>query len=185
MIDDIITDAEQRMRQSVDHLKIELTKLRTGRAHTSLLDHLRVDFYGNEVPISQAASVSVSDARTITVQPWDKAMVSVIEKSIMESDLGLNPNTVGTTIRIVLPQLTEERRKELTKVVGHEGEHAKVAIRNVRRDANHHAKDLQKDKQISEDDERRAETTIQRLTDKYVAKVDELVKSKDEELMEF
>ena len=185
MIDDIIKDAEQRMQQSVEHLKVELTKLRTGRAHTSLLDHLRVNFYGNEVPISQAASVSVSDARTITVQPWDKAMVAVIEKSIMESDLGLNPNTVGTTIRIVLPQLTEERRKELTKVVGHEGEHAKVAIRNVRRDANHHAKDLQKGKEISEDDERRAETTIQHLTDKYVEQVDAAVKTKDEELMEF
>ena len=185
MIDDIIKNAEQRMHQSVEHLKVELTKLRTGRAHTSLLDHLRVNFYGNEVPISQAASVSVSDARTITVQPWDKAMVAVIEKSIMESDLGLNPNTVGTTIRIVLPQLTEERRKELTKVVGHEGEHAKVAIRNVRRDANHHAKDLQKGKEISEDDERRAETTIQHLTDKYVERVDAAVKTKDEELMEF
>ena len=185
MIDDIIKNAEQRMHQSVEHLRVELTKLRTGRAHTSLLDHLRVDFYGNEVPISQAASVSVSDARTITVQPWDKAMVAVIEKSIMESDLGLNPNTVGTTIRIVLPQLTEERRKELTKVVGHEGEHAKVAIRNVRRDANHHAKGLQKDKQISEDDERRAETTIQQLTDKYVAQIDKVIKTKDEELMEF
>ena len=185
MIDDITKDAEQRMQQSVDHLKVELTKLRTGRAHTSLLDHLRVDFYGSDVPISQAASVSVSDARTITVQPWDKAMVAVIEKSIMESDLGLNPNTVGTTIRIVLPQLTEERRKELTKIVGHEGEHAKVAIRNVRRDANHHAKDLQKEKEISEDDERRAETMIQQLTDKYVAQVDAVVKTKEEELMEF
>jgi ribosome recycling factor len=185
MISDIIKDAEQRMKQSVEHLRVELTKLRTGRAHTSLLDHLRVDFYGSDVPISQAASVSVSDARTITVQPWDKAMVSVIEKSIMESDLGLNPNTVGTTIRIILPQLTEERRKELTKVVGHEGEHAKIAIRNVRRDANHHAKDLQKEKEISEDDERRAEVTIQQLTDKYVAEVDEVVRVKDEELMEF
>ena len=185
MIDDIIKDAEQRMQQSVEHLKIELTKLRTGRAHTSLLDHLRIDFYGTQTPINQAASVSVADARTITVQPWDKAMVAVIEKSIMESDLGLNPNTVGTTIRIVLPQLTEERRKELTKVVGHEGEHAKVAIRNVRRDANHHAKGLQKDKQISEDDERRAESTIQKLTDKYIAQIDTVVKTKDDELMEF
>ncbi|MDJ0657842.1 MAG: ribosome recycling factor [Xanthomonadales bacterium] len=184
MLDDIMQDAEKRMQQSVEHLRHELTKVRTGRAHTSLLDHLRVDYYGNEVPISQAATVSVSDARTLTVQPWEKTMVSAIEKSILESDLGLNPNTAGTTIRIVLPPLTEERRRELTKVVGHEGEHAKVAIRNVRRDAIHHTKELLKEKEITEDQERKAETDIQQITDKYVAQVDEVVKAKDDELME-
>ena len=184
MLNDIMKDAKERMKQSVDHLKQELTKIRTGRAHTDLLDHLRVDMYGAQVPISQAANVSVSDARTIVVQPWDKTMVAPIERSIMESDLGLNPNTAGTTIRIVLPALTEERRRDLTKVVGHEGEQAKIAIRNIRRDAIHGAKELQKEKEITEDDERRAEQEIQAITDEYVKKVDEVVKAKDDELME-
>ncbi len=184
MISDILKDAETRMQQSVEHLRIELTKLRTGRAHTSLLDHLRVDYYGSQVPFSQVASISVGDARTLVVQPWEKTMVAVVEKAILESDLGLNPNTAGTTIRIVLPPLTEERRVELTKVVGSEGEHAKIAIRNVRRDAIHRFKDLLKKKEITEDEEHRAETEIQQLTDKYVAEVDETVKVKDEELME-
>ncbi len=184
MINDIKQDANGRMDQSVEHLRTELTKLRTGRAHTSLLDHLRVDYYGNEVPLSQAAQVSIGDARTLVVQPWEKEMVSVIEKAIMESDLGLNPNTAGTTIRIVLPPLTEERRKELTKVVGAEGENAKIAIRNVRRDAIHDVKELQKAKEITEDDVRRAEQQIQELTDKHCAQVDEIVKQKDAELME-
>ena len=184
MLKDIMTDAESRMQQSVEHLRVELTKLRTGRAHTDLLDHLKVEYYGQEVPISQAAGVSVGDARTLVVQPWDKSMVQPIEKAILESDLGLNPNTAGTTIRIVLPVLTEERRRELTKVVHNEGENAKIAIRNIRRDAIHHAKELMKEKEITEDDERRAETEIQALTDKYVAQVDELVAAKDAELME-
>ena len=184
MIDDIEKDADKRMAQSVEHLRVELTKIRTGRAHTSLLDHIKVEYYGNDVPLSQAATVSVSDARTITVQPWEKDLVPKIERAIMESDLGLNPNTSGTNIRINLPALTEERRVELTKVVGHEGENGKVAIRNVRRDAIHSIKELLKEKEITEDDERRAESQIQALTDKYVAQVDELVKAKDEELME-
>lgn len=184
MLSEIMKDAETRMQQSVEHLRIELSKIRTGRAHTDLLDHLRVDFYGSEVPISQAANVSVGDARTLVVQPWDKTMVAAIERAIMESDLGLNPNTAGTTIRIVLPALTEERRKELTKVVHSEGEHAKVAIRNIRRDAIHHAKDLEKEKELSEDEERRAEADIQVITDKYCHVVDDVVKAKDDELME-
>ncbi len=184
MIQDILEDADHRMAQSVEHLRIELHKVRTGRAHTDLLDHLRVDYYGQAVPISQAASVSVGDARTLVVQPWEKTMVQPIEKCIMESDLGLNPNTAGTTIRIVLPALTEERRRELTKVVHSEGEHAKIAIRNVRRDAIHHVKELLKEKEIAEDDERRAEQDIQGLTDRHVAEVDVVVAAKDKELME-
>ncbi|MEM7705189.1 MAG: ribosome recycling factor [Pseudomonadota bacterium] len=184
MLTEIQADAEKRMTQAVEHLKVELTKIRTGRAHTSLLDHLKVDYYGSDVPLSQAASVSISDARTLTVQPWEKDMVAKIEKAIMESDLGLNPNTAGTTIRIILPPLTEERRRELTKVVGHEGENAKIAVRNVRRDAISMAKDLQKEKEIGEDDERRAESEIQQLTDRFVAQIDEVVKAKDAELME-
>ncbi len=184
MLNDIYKDAETRMGQSIEHLKIELSKIRTGRAHTSLLDHLRVDFYGNEVPISQAATVAVSDARTLTVTPWDKSMVEPIEKSILESDLGLNPNTAGTTIRIILPALTEERRRDLTKVVGNQGENAKIAIRNIRRDAIHSVKELEQEKEIAQDDERKAESHIQELTDKYVNQVDEVVKHKDAELME-
>ncbi|MDX1569081.1 MAG: ribosome recycling factor [Xanthomonadales bacterium] len=184
MLKDIMTDAETRMQQSVEHLRVELTKVRTGRAHTDLLDHLKVEYYGQDVPISQAAGVSVGDARTLVIQPWDKSMVQPIEKAIMESDLGLNPNTAGTTIRIVLPALTEERRRELTKVVHNEGENAKIAIRNIRRDAIGHSKELMKEKEITEDDERRAETEIQALTDKYVARVDEMVEAKDAELME-
>lgn len=184
MLKDVMTDAENRMKQSVEHLRTELHKVRTGRARTDLLDHLRVNYYGQDVPISQAASVSVGDARTLVVQPWDKGMVQAIEKSILESDLGLNPNTAGTTIRIVLPALTEERRRELTKVVHNEGENAKIAIRNIRRDAIHQAKELMNDKEITEDAERRAEAEIQGLTDKHVARVDELVAAKDEELME-
>ncbi len=184
MIKDIENDARKRMAQAVEHLRVELTKIRTGRANVNLLDHLRVDYYGNEVPISQAASVAISDARTITVQPWEKDMVAKIEKAILESDLGLNPNTAGTTIRIILPPLTEERRVELTKVVHHEGEQAKIAVRNIRRDAIHHVKELEKEKEIGEDDERRAESDIQTLTDEFVNQIDEVVKAKDEELME-
>ncbi len=184
MLSDILSDTEKRMTQAVEHLRVELTKIRTGRAHTSLLDHLKVDYYGNDVPLSQAASVSVGDARTLVVQPWEKEMVKKIEKAIMESDLGLNPNTSGTNIRIVLPALTEDRRRELTKIVGNEGENGKIAVRNIRRDAISMTKDLEKEKEISEDDQRRAETTIQAITDKFIAQIDAVVKTKDEELME-
>ncbi len=184
MTREIMKDAENRMKHSVEHLHNELTKIRTGRANTALLDHLRVDYYGSPVPFSQVASISVGDARTLVVQPWEKTMVAAIEKAILESDLGLNPNTAGTTIRIMLPPLTEERRRELTRVVGNEGEHAKVAIRNVRRDAIHQLKNRLKDKEITEDEEHRAEGEVQQLTDKYVAEVDAAVKAKDDELME-
>lgn len=184
MLKEILSDADSRMQQSVDHLRQELTKVRTGRANPDLLDHLRVEYYGSEIPISQAANITVADSRTLVIQPWEKSMVSPIEKAIMQSDLGLNPNTAGTTIRIALPPLTEERRRELTKVVHAEGENAKIAIRNVRRDVIHDVKDLQKEKEITEDDERRAESDIQDLTDKYVAKVDQVVETKDKELME-
>lgn len=180
----IKTDAETRMNKSVDTLKQELTRLRTGRATTALLDHLRVDYYGNEVPISQVANVSLGDSRTIVVQPWEKKMVNAVERAIMSSDLGLNPNTAGQIIRIVLPPLTEQRRKELAKVVSHEGENAKVAIRNVRRDANHQCKELLKAKSITEDEDRRAEEDIQKLTDRFVKEVDGVVKHKEEELLQ-
>lgn len=184
MLNDIKAEATKRMQKCVDALKTELMKLRTGRANASLLDHVRVDFYGSEVPISQAAQVSVEDARTIIIQVWDKAMVSVIEKAIMTSDLGLTPNTAGQNIRINMPPLTEQRRKELVKVVKSEAENAKVAIRSVRRDANTAVKDLVKNKQISTDDEKRAETDIQKLTDQYVAKVDEAAAAKEKELLQ-
>jgi ribosome recycling factor len=180
----IKADAETRMKKCIEVLKQELMKLRTGRASAQLLDHLRVDYYGSEVPISQVANVSVSDARTITVQPWEKNMVGAVERAIMTSDLGLTPNTAGQTIRIVLPPLTEQRRKELAKVVAHEGENTKVAIRNVRRDANHHCKELLKAKAITEDEDRKAEEDIQKLTDKFVKEVDAVAKHKEDELMQ-
>ncbi len=183
MLNDIKNDATKRMQKSVDTLKAELMKLRTGRANAALLDHVRVDYYGSEVPISQAASVTVEDARTITITPWEKNLVGAIEKAILTSDLGLTPNTAGTTIRIVMPPLTEERRRDLTKVVLHEAEGAKVAIRNVRRDANQAIKDLEKGKQISTDDVKRGETEIQKLTDQFVAKVDETASAKEKELL--
>lgn len=183
MIQNILKDAGARMSKSIEALRHELARLRTGRASAALLDHIKVDYYGNEVPISQAATVSVSDARTLTITPWDKAMVAPIEKAILASDLGLTPNTAGTTIRIVLPPLTEERRRELGKVVHHEGENTKVAIRNIRRDAIHHIKDLLKERKISEDEERRAEEEVQKLTDRYVREVDELVRQKEAELL--
>lgn len=183
MIQNILKDAGARMSKSIEALRHELARLRTGRASAALLDHIKVEYYGNEVPISQAATVSVSDARTITITPWDKGMVGPIEKAILASDLGLTPNTAGTTIRIVLPPLTEERRRELGKVVHHEGENAKVAIRNIRRDAIHHIKDLLKERKISEDEERRAEEEVQKLTDRHVREVDELVRQKEAELL--
>ena len=169
----------------MESLKTELAKIRTGRAHPSLLEHVHVDYYGSEVPISQAASVAIEDARTLTVTAWDKNMIQTLEKAIMTSDLGLNPVTAGTTIRIPLPPLTEERRISLGKVVHREGENAKIAIRNIRRDANHHLKDLLKSKDISEDEDHRAEQDIQALTDQHVKNVDEIVAAKEQELMEF
>jgi ribosome recycling factor len=185
MIEDIKKDARIRMHKTLDALRTELAKIRTGRAHPSLLEHVHVDYYGSEVPISQAASVSIEDARTLAVTAWDKTMVQPLEKAIMKSDLGLNPVTAGTIIRIPLPPLTEERRVALGKVVHHEGENSKIAIRNIRRDANHHIKELLKSKDISEDDDRRAEQDIQTITDQHVKLADEIVAVKEQELLEF
>jgi len=183
MINDIKKDAETRMQKSVDALKHELQRLRTGRASTALIEHLRVNYYGNDVPISQVANVAVPDARSLTITPWEKQMVQAVEKSILASDLGLNPVTAGTVIRINLPALTEERRKELGKHVHHEGENTKVAIRNVRRDAMQHVQALLKDRKVTEDEEARAEDDIQKLTDKFVKEVDVVVKTKEQELL--
>ncbi len=185
MLEEINKDARIRMNKSLEALRKELAKIRTGRAHPSLLEHIHVDYYGSDVPVSQAASVVIEDARTLAVTAWDKTMVSVIEKAILKSDLGLNPVTAGTVIRIPLPPLTEERRVELGKVVHHEGENTKVAIRNIRRDANHHIKELLKEKEISEDDDRRAEVDVQKITDAAVNKADEIVAEKEKELLEF
>jgi len=184
MIEDIKKDAASRMAKSVDSLQHELTKLRTGRAHTSLLDHITVSYYGAEVPLNQVASVSVGDARTLVVSPWEKNMVSAIEKAIMTSDLGLNPATSGTVIRVPLPPLTEERRRDMVKVVRHEGEGARVAIRNIRRDANADLKALVKEKEITEDQERRAQDDIQKLTDRYIGEVEKVLEAKEAELLE-
>jgi len=185
MIENIKKDARIRMSKTLDALRTELAKIRTGRAHPSLLEHVQVDYYGSQVPISQAASVSIEDSRTLAVTAWDKTMVQALEKAIMKSDLGLNPVTAGTIIRIPLPPLTEERRISLGKIVHHEGENAKIAIRNIRRDANNHVKDLLKNKEISEDDDHRAEHDIQLVTDSNVKQVDEIVAVKEQELMEF
>jgi ribosome recycling factor len=185
MIEDIKRDARIRMHKTLDSLRGELAKIRTGRAHPSLLEHVHVEYYGSEVPISQAASVAIEDARTLAVTAWDKTMVQPIEKAIMASDLGLNPVTAGTVIRIPLPPLTEERRVSLGKVVHHEGENAKIAIRNIRRDAINHVKELEKEKEISKDDDRRAENDIQLITDEHVKQVDEIVAVKEQELLEF
>lgn len=185
MIEEIRKDTQIRMHKSLEALRSELAKIRTGRAHPSLLEHVQVDYYGSEVPISQAASVSIEDARTLAVTAWDKNMVQKLEKAIMTSDLGLNPVTAGNIIRIPLPALTEERRVALGKIVHQEGENAKIAIRNIRRDANHQIKELLKNKEISEDDDRRAEQEIQELTDQSVEKVEEIVAVKEQELLEF
>ncbi|HET9042146.1 MAG TPA: ribosome recycling factor [Burkholderiales bacterium] len=175
---------DDKMKKSVEALKADLAKVRTGRAHTGILDHIKVDYYGNETPLSQVANITLVDSRTIGVQPWEKKMVSAIEKAIRESDLGLNPATQGELVRVPMPALTEERRKELIKVVKHEGETAKVAIRNLRRDANHHLKELLKNKAIPEDQERRAQDEVQKLTDRYVAEVDKLLQQKEADLMQ-
>jgi len=184
MLAEIQKDARVRMSKSLESLRHELAKIRTGRAHPSLLEHVHVDYYGSEVPIGQAASVSVEDARTLSVTPWDKTMVQVIEKAILKSDLGLNPVTAGQVIRIPLPPLTEERRRDLGKIVHHEGENAKIAIRNIRRDSNHHIKELLKEKTISEDAERESELKIQEVTNQAVTKVDEIVAEKEKEILE-
>jgi len=180
---DIRKGAEQKMQRSIDAFKNDLSKIRTGRAHTGLLDHIHCDYYGSPVPISQVANLTLIDARTIGVQPWEKKMVPVVEKAIRESDLGLNPATQGDVIRVPMPALTEERRRELTKVVKSEAETAKVAVRNLRRDANEQLKKLVKDKEISEDDERRAGDDVQKLTDRFVAEIDKLVATKEAEIM--
>ncbi len=184
MIDDLKKEAATRMAKSVDTLKHELTKLRTGRAHASLLDHITVSYYGNETPLNQVASVGVTDARTLVVTPWEKNMVGPIEKAILKSDLGLNPASAGTTIRVPLPPLTEERRRDLVKVVRREGEEAKVAIRNIRRDANSQLKTLLKDKKVTEDAERQTQDEIQKLTDRHIQEVDRILATKEAELME-
>ena len=184
MIEDIKKDARLRMDKSIDALRHELTKLRTGRAHTSLLDHIHVPYYGAEVPLNQVANVNVLDPRTLGVSPYEKAMVPEVEKAILNSELGLNPVTSGTIIRVPLPALTEERRKDMIRVVRHEAEQARVAIRNIRRDANHSFKELLKEKEITEDDERRAEDEIQKLTDAKVAEVDKVLEDKEADLME-
>ena len=183
MLDDIKKDATQRMQKSVESLRHDLTKVRTGRASPALVEHLKVNYYGSDVPLSQVANVSVADARTLSISPWEKNMVAAVEKAIFASDLGLTPNTAGQIIRINLPPLTEERSKELSKHVSHEGENAKVAVRNIRRDAMHQVKELLKSKSITEDEERKAEDDIQKLTDRFVKEVDGVVKAKEEELM--
>ena len=183
MLATIKQDAQQRMTKSVDALRHELQRVRTGRASTALVEHLKVNYYGSDVPLSQVANVVVSDARSLTITPWEKNMVQPVEKAILASDLGLNPTTAGTTIRLIMPALTEERRRELAKHVSHEGENAKVAIRNIRRDAMHNVKELLKDKKITEDEERRAEDEVQKLTDKSIKDVDAVVKAKEDELM--
>lgn len=179
----VTKDAEARMQKSIESFKLELTKLRTGRAHPSLLDHVRVDYYGNPTPLSQVSNITVGDARTLVITPWEKKMIAAIEKAIMTSDLGLNPATTGELIRVPLPPLTEDRRKELTKLVRNEAENARVSIRNIRRDSNNALKELLKKKLIAEDEERRLEETVQKLTDKYSAEVDQLTAAKEKDLM--
>lgn len=182
-IAEVRKSAEQKMQKSIESLRAGLAKIRTGRAHAGLLDHIHVDYYGSMVPIGQVANVTVQDARTIAVQPWEKKMVQVVDKAIRESDLGLNPSTSGDLIRVPMPPLSEERRRELTKVVRHEGEQAKVAVRNLRRDANEHLKKLLKDKQVAEDEERRAQDEVQKLTDRTVAEIDKLVHAKEADVL--
>jgi ribosome recycling factor len=182
-IADVKKNTEQRMHKSIDTLKADLAKVRTGRAHVGILDHVQVEYYGNPTQINQVANVTLIDARTIGVQPWEKKMIATIEKAIRESDLGLNPSTQGDMIRVPTPPLTEERRKEMVKLVKSEAENAKIAIRNIRRDANEGLKKLLKDKACSEDDERRAQDEVQKLTDKFVAEVDKLVAEKEKEVL--
>ncbi|MBL8511137.1 MAG: ribosome recycling factor [Betaproteobacteria bacterium] len=182
-IADVKKQSEQKMQKSIESLKHNLSRVRTGRAHAGMLDHLQVDYYGAMMPLRQVANVSLADARTIMVQPWEKKIVQVVEKTIREADLGLNPSTSGDMIRVPMPMLTEERRKELAKVVKNEGESAKVAVRNIRRDANTVLKDALKAKAIPEDDEKRAQDDVQKLTDRYIAEVDKVVAEKEKDLM--
>jgi ribosome recycling factor len=183
MIADAKKTAEQKMKKTLETLKNDLGKVRTGRAHAGILDHVMVNYYGTPTPIPQVANVTLIDARTIGVSPWDKKMSGAIEKAIRDSDLGLNPATMGETVRVPMPALTEERRKELIKVVRHEGETARVAIRNVRRDANNHLKDLLKQKKVAEDEERRAQDDVQKLTDRHIADIDKLLQQKETDLL--
>ena len=183
MIADVRKTAEQKMHKSLEALKADLGKVRTGRAHTGILDHITVDYYGTHMPLNQVANVTLLDARTIAISPWEKKMGAVIEKAIRDSDLGLNPAAQGDLIRVPMPALTEERRRELTKVVKGEAENAKVAVRNLRRDAIHHLKELLKQKACSEDDERRAQDEIQKLTDRFIAEIDKLLATKEADLM--
>jgi len=185
MIEDVKKDAASRMKKSIDAVRDEMRRLRTGRANVGLLEHITVEYYGSEVPINQVASVTVEDPRTLAVTPWEKPMVAVVEKAILTSDLGLTPMSAGSVIRVPLPPMTEERRRDLVKVVRHEGENGKIAIRNIRRDALGSLKDLLKEKLITEDEERRAHDEIQKLTDQFVAQVDEILKEKEAEIMEF
>jgi len=182
-IADIKKQAADKMAKSVETLKHDLAKVRTGRAHTGILDHLKVDYYGSEVPINQVANVTLADARTITVQPFEKKMVQVVEKAIRDSDLGVNPATSGDVVRIPMPALTEERRRDLTKIVKHEGENAKVAVRNIRRDAITHLKELLKEGDVSEDEEKRAQDEVQKMTDKAILDIDRLVAEKEKDVM--
>ncbi len=184
MIEEIRQDAEQRMQKSVESFRHELSRLRTGRAHTSLVDHIQVEYYGSKVPLRQVANVSVEDARTLSVTPWEQQMVPVIEKAVMSSDLGLMPTSAGQVVRIPLPQLTEDRRRDLVKVVKQEAEQARVAIRNIRREANSDLKELTKEKEITEDDERRGQEAVQKITDHYVSEIDRILEEKEQELME-
>jgi ribosome recycling factor len=183
MIADVKKTAEQKMKKTLDTLKGDLAKIRTGRAHAGILDHIVVDYYGTPTPIQQLANVTLVDSRTIGISPWDKKMSGAIEKAIRDSDLGLNPATQGDTVRVPMPALTEERRKELIKVVRHEGETARVAVRNVRRDANNHLKDLLKQKKVAEDEEHRAQDDVQKLTDRHIADIDKLLQQKESDLM--
>jgi len=184
MLEDIKKDARERMAKCVQTFQSELKKLRTGRAHPSLIEHLKIDYYGSEVPLQQVASIAVEEGRTLVVSPWEKSVVQAVEKAIFKSDLGLTPMTAGTVIRIPMPPLTEERRREITKVLRHDAENARVAVRNVRRDVMSDIKDMLKEKMISQDDERRAETDIQKLTDKHVADIDQLLAAKEKEVMQ-
>lgn len=184
MINDIKQDLENRMKKSIETLRVDMTKIRTGRANPGILDHVQVDYYGNLTPLTQVATVNTSDSRTLMVTPYEKAMVAAVEKAILTADLGLNPATSGSAIRVPMPALTEERRKDLIKVVRHESEQGRVSIRNIRRDANTQLKELVKNKSISEDDERRAGDVIQKLTDKYIAEVDAMLVQKEKDLMQ-
>ena len=183
MINDVKQTAEQKMAKSVETLKHDLGKVRTGRAHTGLLDHIQVDYYGSMMPIAQVANVTLGDARTIVVQPWEKKMIPVVEKAIRDSDLGLNPATQGDVVRVPMPALTEERRRDLIKVVRHEAENARIAVRNVRRDANEQLKKPLKDHKVAEDDERHAQTDVQKLTDRFIAEIDKALAAKETDLM--